>query len=113
MLMWSNGFIANGSWKMNVLNFQTRTSIDLLLYVILWLSYILLQLFVADLRDKMTSISIYVVVTDIKKINNQESTFLLRVEDATGGIWAKLHFVKSWYTYVFIFLSKNYTELRV
>ncbi|GJV11495.1 nucleic acid-binding, OB-fold protein [Tanacetum coccineum] len=54
------------------------------------------QLFVADLRDKMTCISIYGVVTDIKKTNNQESTFSLRIEDITGGIWAKLHFSKSW-----------------
>ncbi|XP_071704171.1 uncharacterized protein [Rutidosis leptorrhynchoides] len=54
------------------------------------------RLFVSDLRDKMTSVSIYGVVTDIKRFNNQESTFLLRVEDATGGIWARLHFVKSW-----------------
>ncbi|GJR94821.1 nucleic acid-binding, OB-fold protein [Tanacetum coccineum] len=54
------------------------------------------RLFVADFRDKMTCISIYGVVTDIKKTNNQESTFSLRIEDITGGIWAKLHFSKSW-----------------
>nr|GEW65760.1 hypothetical protein [Tanacetum cinerariifolium] len=54
------------------------------------------RLFVADLRDKMTCISIYGVVTDIKKTNNKKSTFSLRIEDITGGIWAKLHFSKSW-----------------
>ncbi|KAI3717667.1 hypothetical protein L1987_69427 [Smallanthus sonchifolius] len=54
------------------------------------------RLFVADLRDKMSNVSIYGVVTDIKKPNNQESTFSLRIEDPTGGIWAKLNFVKSW-----------------
>ncbi|KAF5797010.1 putative Cell division control protein 24, OB domain 2 [Helianthus annuus] len=57
------------------------------------------RLFVADLRDKMSNISIYGVVTDIKKPNIPESSstrFSLRVEDPTGGIWANLHFVKSW-----------------
>ncbi|KAK1435878.1 hypothetical protein QVD17_01650 [Tagetes erecta] len=54
------------------------------------------RLFVADLRDKMSNISIYGVITDIKKPNNQESTFSLRIEDPTGGIWTKLHFVNSW-----------------
>ncbi|KAI3730112.1 hypothetical protein L6452_18788 [Arctium lappa] len=54
------------------------------------------RLFVTDLRDKMTGISIYGVVVDIRDKSNLESTFLLRIEDTTGGIWAKLHFVKSW-----------------
>ncbi|CAH1454474.1 unnamed protein product [Lactuca virosa] len=54
------------------------------------------RLFAGDLRDKMTSISIYGTVTDIKTTNNQESIFLLRIQDPTGGIWAKLHFLKSW-----------------
>ncbi|KAI7748768.1 hypothetical protein M8C21_008057 [Ambrosia artemisiifolia] len=54
------------------------------------------RLFVADLRDKMSNISIYGVVTDIKKPNVKESTFSLRIEDSTGGIWTNLHFVKSW-----------------
>ncbi|KAI7748769.1 hypothetical protein M8C21_008058 [Ambrosia artemisiifolia] len=54
------------------------------------------RLFVADLRDKMSNISIYGVVTDIKKPNIKESTFSLRIEDSTGGIWTNLHFVKSW-----------------
>nr|XP_043608034.1 uncharacterized protein LOC122579848 [Erigeron canadensis] len=54
------------------------------------------RLFVTDLRDKMSSISIYGVVTDIKNNYNQECVFSLRIEDTTGGIWAKLHFVKSW-----------------
>ncbi|KAK9063115.1 hypothetical protein SSX86_016985 [Deinandra increscens subsp. villosa] len=54
------------------------------------------RLFVADLREKMCNISIYGVITDMNRTNNQESTFSLRIEDPTGGIWAKLHFVKSW-----------------
>lgn len=51
-----------------------------------------------DLQDKMTGINLYgVVVTNIKKETNTSAViFLLRVEDATGAIWAKLHFVKSW-----------------
>uniref|UniRef100_A0A5B7C8V5 Nucleic acid-binding proteins superfamily n=1 Tax=Davidia involucrata TaxID=16924 RepID=A0A5B7C8V5_DAVIN len=53
--------------------------------------------FVIDLRDKMTSISLYGVVTDIiRERNTTESIFSLRIEDTTGAIWAKLHFVGSW-----------------
>ncbi|KAM7488064.1 hypothetical protein LguiB_025548 [Lonicera macranthoides] len=55
------------------------------------------QLFVIDLRNKMTSISLYGVVTDItRERNTAEAAFLIRIEDTTGAIWAKLHFVKSW-----------------
>ncbi|KAL4579255.1 hypothetical protein LXL04_015393 [Taraxacum kok-saghyz] len=54
------------------------------------------RLFAADLRDKMSSISIYGVVTDIKNTNNQQSTFLLTIQDPTGEIHTKLHFLKSW-----------------
>ncbi|KAL6990071.1 hypothetical protein U1Q18_015820 [Sarracenia purpurea var. burkii] len=55
--------------------------------------------FVVDLRDKMTSISLYGVVTDIiREIDASESEviFSLRIEDATGAIWAKMHFVNLW-----------------
>uniref|UniRef100_A0A2N9IKJ7 Cell division control protein 24 OB domain-containing protein n=1 Tax=Fagus sylvatica TaxID=28930 RepID=A0A2N9IKJ7_FAGSY len=53
--------------------------------------------FVIDLRDKMTGISLYGVVTDIIKDKHaEEAIFSLRIEDTTGVIWAKLHFAKSW-----------------
>ncbi|KAK9287661.1 hypothetical protein L1049_016098 [Liquidambar formosana] len=52
---------------------------------------------VIDLRDKMTSISLYGVVTDIfRERNTTEAIFSLRIEDTTGAIWAKLHFSRSW-----------------
>ncbi|KAL8047538.1 hypothetical protein ABFX02_07G006200 [Erythranthe guttata] len=49
--------------------------------------------YVVDLRNKMTGISLYGVVTDIRV---SEGIFSLKIEDTTGAIWAKLHFVKSW-----------------
>lgn len=50
-----------------------------------------------DLRDKMTGISLYGIVTDIiKEKHVTEAIFSLKIEDTTGAIWAKLHFVKSW-----------------
>lgn len=50
-----------------------------------------------DLRDKMTSISLYGVVTDInREADAAEVVFSVRIEDTTGGIWAKLHFVNFW-----------------
>ncbi|KAI5349228.1 hypothetical protein L3X38_002115 [Prunus dulcis] len=55
------------------------------------------QSFVTDLHDKMTGVSLYGVVTNItRERSTTEAIFSLRVEDATGAIWAKLHFVKSW-----------------
>ncbi|KAJ6891403.1 hypothetical protein NC651_024793 [Populus alba x Populus x berolinensis] len=55
------------------------------------------QSFVTDLRDKMTSVSLYGVVTDIfRERNTPEVIFSLKIEDATGAIWAKLHFARSW-----------------
>ncbi|XP_021290535.1 uncharacterized protein LOC110421296 [Herrania umbratica] len=55
------------------------------------------QSFVVDLRDKMTGISLYGVVTDIfRETNTAEVIFSLKIEDVTGGIWAKLHFSQSW-----------------
>ncbi|KAF7837720.1 nucleic acid-binding-like protein [Senna tora] len=55
-----------------------------------------LQSFVADLRDKMTSISLYGVVTDIIKEVTSENIFSIRIADTSGVIWAKLHFNTSW-----------------
>ncbi|KAK8555876.1 hypothetical protein V6N13_069955 [Hibiscus sabdariffa] len=56
-----------------------------------------LQLFVADLHDKMTGISLYGVVADVfRERNNAGVVFLLKFEDVTGSINAKLHFSQSW-----------------
>ncbi|XP_045813718.1 uncharacterized protein LOC123907463 [Trifolium pratense] len=56
-----------------------------------------LRSFVADLRDKMTGISLYGVVTEIMKgDNNQETVFSLRIADTSGEIRAKLHFTRFW-----------------
>ncbi|CAM8889549.1 unnamed protein product [Rhodiola kirilowii] len=53
--------------------------------------------FVADLRDKMTGICLYGVVTDIfREKNTPKPVFSIRFEDNTGAVWAKLHFTKSW-----------------
>ncbi|PIN07779.1 hypothetical protein CDL12_19646 [Handroanthus impetiginosus] len=49
--------------------------------------------YVVDLGDKMTGISLYGIVTDIR---GSRGVFSLRIEDTTGGIWAKLHFARSW-----------------
>ncbi|KAL6292985.1 hypothetical protein ACE6H2_001127 [Prunus campanulata] len=55
------------------------------------------QSFVTDLHDKMTGVSLYGVVTNItRERSTTEAIFSLRVEDTTGAIWAKLHFVKCW-----------------
>ncbi|VFQ76934.1 unnamed protein product [Cuscuta campestris] len=50
--------------------------------------------FVTDLHDKMTGISLYGDVKDIRSMGEQ--TFSLKIEDATGAVWARLHFVGSW-----------------
>ncbi|XP_054805110.1 uncharacterized protein LOC129308120 isoform X2 [Prosopis cineraria] len=52
--------------------------------------------FVADLQDKMTGVSLYGVATDIIKDISSETTFSIRIADASGSIWAKLHFTASW-----------------
>ncbi|KAI9123199.1 hypothetical protein K1719_006088 [Acacia pycnantha] len=52
--------------------------------------------FVADLQDRMTSVSLYGVVTDITKDVSSETTFSIRIADTSGAIWAKLHFTTSW-----------------
>ena len=51
----------------------------------------------ADLRDKMTGVSLYGVVTNIdKEINNSDTVYYVRIEDTTGAVVAKLHFVRYW-----------------
>ncbi|KAK9139179.1 hypothetical protein Scep_008860 [Stephania cephalantha] len=53
--------------------------------------------FVMDIHDKMTGVSLYGIVTDIyRERSNKETIFVLRIEDTTGAITAKLQFVKSW-----------------
>ncbi|OVA16786.1 hypothetical protein BVC80_1543g242 [Macleaya cordata] len=53
--------------------------------------------FVIDLRDKMTSISLYGTVTDMfRERSTADTVFVLRIEDTTGAAAAKLHFVTSW-----------------
>ncbi|KAL6519770.1 hypothetical protein OROMI_032664 [Orobanche minor] len=49
--------------------------------------------YVVDLRDKMTGISLYGNVTGIRAAGGM---FSLNIEDTTGAIWVKLHFVRSW-----------------
>ncbi|KAL6522893.1 hypothetical protein OROHE_016740 [Orobanche hederae] len=49
--------------------------------------------YVVDLRDKMTGISLYGNVTGIRAAGGM---FSLNIEDTTGAIWVKLHFVISW-----------------
>ncbi|XP_074585617.1 uncharacterized protein LOC141841356 isoform X2 [Curcuma longa] len=56
-----------------------------------------LQLLVADLRDKMTGVSVYGVVRYVhREANSLETIFRVKLEDTTGAIVAKLHFVRSW-----------------
>ncbi|KAG7029015.1 hypothetical protein SDJN02_10198 [Cucurbita argyrosperma subsp. argyrosperma] len=53
--------------------------------------------FVVDLQDKMTGISLYGIIIDIvNERNTTEAVFSMRIEDNTGQISAKLHFVRSW-----------------
>ncbi|KAK9136684.1 hypothetical protein Sjap_007278 [Stephania japonica] len=53
--------------------------------------------FVMDIHDKMTGVSLYGIVTDIyRERSTKETIFILRIEDTTGAVTAKLQFVKSW-----------------
>ncbi|KAL6193651.1 hypothetical protein ACLB2K_034735 [Fragaria x ananassa] len=55
------------------------------------------QSYVSDLRDKMTGVSLYGVVTSIiKERCTTEAIFSLKIEDTSGAIWTRLHFVKYW-----------------
>lgn len=50
-----------------------------------------------DLRDKMAGVSLYGSVLNIKREHNTSGTvFSMILEDTTGAITAKLHFVSSW-----------------
>jgi hypothetical protein len=45
----------------------------------------------------MTGISLYGIVTGIiKEKHVTEAIFSLKIEDTSGAVWTKLHFVKSW-----------------
>ncbi|XP_027774018.1 uncharacterized protein LOC107008441 isoform X2 [Solanum pennellii] len=50
--------------------------------------------FVVDLREKMTGISLYGIVSDIT--STQESVLSVKIQDVTGAVWARLHFAQSW-----------------
>ncbi|KAL6186058.1 hypothetical protein ACLB2K_042180 [Fragaria x ananassa] len=55
------------------------------------------QSYVSDLRDKMTGVSLYGVVTSIiKERCTTEAIFSLKIEDTSGAIWTRLHFMKYW-----------------
>ncbi|CAI0466995.1 unnamed protein product [Linum tenue] len=54
--------------------------------------------FITDLTDKMTGFSLYGIVTDIHcERSAKKVIFYLGIEDTSGSILAKLHFVSSWY----------------
>ncbi|KAJ6848450.1 uncharacterized protein M6B38_274375 [Iris pallida] len=53
--------------------------------------------YVNDLHDKMTGISLYGVVRNIKRETDaSETVFSVTIEDLTGAIITKLHFVRYW-----------------
>ncbi|GAA0183179.1 hypothetical protein LIER_30641 [Lithospermum erythrorhizon] len=53
--------------------------------------------YVTDIRDKMTGISLYGTIRNIfREESDTETIFSLKIEDTTGAVWAKLHFVGSW-----------------
>ncbi|KAK1277629.1 hypothetical protein QJS04_geneDACA007060 [Acorus gramineus] len=55
------------------------------------------RIFVADLHNKMTGISLYGVVTNIyRERHTNDTAFSLTIEDTTGAIAVKLHFIRSW-----------------
>lgn len=53
-----------------------------------------LQSFVIDLREKMTGVSLYGIVADIR--STQEPVFSVKIQDVTGAVWVRLHFDRSW-----------------
>jgi Cell division control protein 24, OB domain 3 len=57
-----------------------------------------LQMYVIDLRDKISGVSLYGMVTSISKqrSNASETIYNLGLEDETGSIIVKLHFVQFW-----------------
>ncbi|CAN4106259.1 unnamed protein product [Withania somnifera] len=50
--------------------------------------------FVVDLREKMTGISLYGIVADIR--STQQLVVSVKIQDVTGAVWARLHFARSW-----------------
>ncbi|KAJ8623387.1 hypothetical protein MRB53_031916 [Persea americana] len=55
------------------------------------------QSFIVDLRDKMTGISLYGTVRNISRVSNTADViFSMTIEDTSGSVVAKLHFVRSW-----------------
>ncbi|KAI4371385.1 hypothetical protein MLD38_019627 [Melastoma candidum] len=53
--------------------------------------------FIVDLRHKMTGITLYGVITDIYRETNEAAfVFSMKLEDATGVAWIRLHFGESW-----------------
>ncbi|XP_009786210.1 uncharacterized protein [Nicotiana sylvestris] len=50
--------------------------------------------FVIDLREKMTGVSLYGIVADIR--STQEPVFSVKIQDVTGAVWVRLHFDRSW-----------------
>ena len=65
-----------------------------------------MQSYVSDLRDKMTGVSLYGVVTSIiKERCTTEAIFSLKIEDSSGAIWTRLHFMKYWYGSYVIYID--------
>ncbi|CAN6469044.1 unnamed protein product [Victoria cruziana] len=55
------------------------------------------RLFVADLGNKMNHVCLYGVVKSIhREIDKPGITFSMTIEDATGTVVVKLHFLRSW-----------------
>lgn len=56
------------------------------------------QMYVIDLRDKMSGVSLYGMVVSIckQRTNASKTIYHLGVEDDSGSIIVKLHFVESW-----------------
>ncbi|XP_059280771.1 uncharacterized protein LOC132034439 [Lycium ferocissimum] len=50
--------------------------------------------FVVDLREKMTGISLYGTVADIK--STQDQVLSVKIQDVTGAVWVRLHFARFW-----------------
>ncbi|KNA11284.1 hypothetical protein SOVF_136570 isoform A [Spinacia oleracea] len=56
-----------------------------------------IQSYIIDLHEKMTGISIYGAAMDIfREANTAKPIFNLKIQDPTGAICVKLHFIESW-----------------
>lgn len=57
-----------------------------------------LQMYVIDLRDKISGVSLYGMVTSIckQRSNASETIYNLGLEDESGSIFVKLHFLEFW-----------------